>query len=145
MSEREIEIEIGEGWWITFLPVLILVVVGLALLGSQVTPEDGRVLTPAAWSLMKAEREYDNELGKLRDDTEELAQLLNDHPNPVEAGMTADRIQYEALSGHPALKVQRELVANASQLVRMWSMGGANREDAEVALEDAVLILEGER
>ena len=144
MSEREIEIEIGENWWIALLPVVILVAVGLAVLGKQVTPGAGNVLSPAEWTLMKAEREYDQELGRLRDNAKELAQLLNGYPNPVEAGLTADRIQYETLSGHPALGVQRDVVANASQLVRMWAMGGATRADAEAALEEVVLLLERE-
>jgi hypothetical protein len=143
MSEREIEIELGEGWWTIVLPVVILLVVGLALLGRQVTSEDGGVLSPADWTLMKAEREYDKELGRLRDGAEELVQILNGHPNPVEAGLTADRIQYETLSGHPALTVQRDVLANASQLVRMWAMGGATREEAQVALEAAVMSMEG--
>ena len=145
MSEREIEIEVGEGWWFVVLPGIIMIAVGLALLGKHVTPEDGSVLTPAEWTLMKAEREYDKELGALRDETKELARLLNGHPNPVEAGLAADRIQYETLSGHPALGLQRDVVANASEMVRLWAMGGAPWEDAEAALQEAVLLLDGER
>jgi hypothetical protein len=141
---REVEIEVGEGWWIVLLPVLVLIAVGLALLGRQVTPEGGGVLTPARWNLLKAERIYDKELGTLRDDVEELARLMNGGPNPVEAGLAADRIQYETLDGHPALALQRETVANASEMIRMWSMGGAMREEAEIALDEAVSSLEGE-
>jgi hypothetical protein len=142
---REIEIEVGKGWWIVLLPVVLLISVGLALLGRQVTPKDGGILTPARWSLLKEERAYDKELGSLREDLEELARLMNAGPNPVKASLTADRIQYETLAGHLALALQREAVANASEMVRLWSMGGAAREQAEVALEDAVSLLEGER
>jgi hypothetical protein len=141
---REIEIEVGEGWWIVLLPVILLVSVGLALLGRQVSPEGGGVLTPARWNLLKEERAYDKELGILRDDVEELVRLMNGGPNPVEAGLAADRIQYETLDGHPALALQREALANATEMVRLWSMGGAMREEAEVALEEAVSLLEGE-
>jgi len=144
VAEREIEIEVGEGWWIALLPVILLISAGLALLGMQVTPEGGGVLTPARWSLLKEERAYDKELGTLREDVEELASLINGGPNPVEAGLTADRIQYETLDGHPALALQREAVANASEMVRLWAMGGAMREEAEIALEEALSLLEGE-
>jgi hypothetical protein len=141
---REIEIEVGEGWWIVLLPVILLVAVGLALLGKQVTPESGDVLTPARWNLLKEERAYDKELCTLRDDVEEMTHLMNGVPNPVETGLTADRIQYETLDGHPALALQREAVANASEMVRLWSMGGATREESEIALGEAVSLLEGE-
>jgi hypothetical protein len=141
---REIEIEVGKGWWIILLPVILLVAVGLALLGKQVTPESGGVLTPTKWNLLKEERTYDKELGTLRDDVEEVTHLMNGQPNPVGAGLAADRIQYETLDGHPALALQREAVANAFEMVRLWSMGGATREEAEIALGEAVSLLEGE-
>jgi hypothetical protein len=144
MSEREIEIEIGEGWWAALLPLILLVVIGLAILGRQLTPETGSVLTPAAWRLMKAERAYEEELGLLREDVEELVRMFNANPNPVEAGLAADRIQYETLDGHPALSLQREAVAYASEIVWNWAMGGKTREDAEVVLTEAILMLERE-
>jgi len=145
MSEREIEIEIGEGWWVVLIPVILLVGIGLATLGRQLTPEDGSVLTPAAWRLMKAERAYEEELGLLRENADELVHMLNGHPNPVEAGLAADRIQYETLDGHPALSLQRDAIASASEMVRKWAMGGSTREDVEAALTEAILMLEGER
>jgi hypothetical protein len=144
MSEREIEIEIGEGWWAALLPLILLGVIGLAILGRQLTPEAGSVLTPAAWRLMKAERAYEEELGLLREDFEELVRMFNANPNPVEAGLAADRIQYETLDGHPALSLQREVVAYASEIVWNWAMGGTTREDAEVVLTEAILMLERE-
>lgn len=144
MSEREIVIEFGEGWWIVLIPVLILIVLGLTLLGKQVTPEGASLLTPSRWQLMKAERSYEKELGLLRSETEALVNLLNHGPNPVEAGLTADRIHQETLDGHTALGLQREAVANASEMVRLWAMGGAAREEAEAALAEAVSALKAE-
>lgn len=61
------------------------------------------------------------------------------------ADSEADGIQYETLDGHPALTLQRGAVANASEMVHLWAMGGAAREEAEIALDEAVLLLEGER
>jgi hypothetical protein len=145
MREREIGIEIGAGWWMALLPVILLIVVGLTLLGRQVTPEGGGLLKPADWSLMKEKRAYDKELASLRQGAGKLAGLLNVRPDPVAAGLMADRIQVETLDGHPALALQREALTSASEAVRLWAMGGATREEAESALEAAVALLEGER
>lgn len=145
MREKEIEIEIGAGWWMALLPVILLIVAGLTLLGRQVTPEGGGLLTPADWSLMKEKRAYDKELAALRGDAGKLAILLNERPDPVAAGLMADRIQVETLDGHPALALQREALSGASETVRLWAMGGATREEAQGALEAALARLEGER
>ena len=94
---------------------------------------------------MKEKRVYDKELASLREEAGELASLLNRRPDPVEAGLTADRIQYACLDGHPALALQREAMINVSEMVRLWAMGGVTREEAGRALEEAVSLLEGEQ
>lgn len=138
----EIEVELGKGWHWALLPLALLVLVGLVLLGRSVTPKGSSLLTPAEWGLLKAERAYREELGDLRQAAEELAALLNARPDPVRAGLAADRAEQLALEGQPALALQREALTRAAEAVRLWAMGGGSREDAEVALAEAVQLLQ---
>jgi len=110
----------------------------LAAIGAAVTPAEGGILTPYEWQLRKAEKEYQQELAELRESTEELAALLNRSPDPVRGGMIADRIQSAALDGQPVLELQRQAVSSAAEIVKLWAMGGATREDAEIAVNDAI-------
>jgi hypothetical protein len=141
----EIEVEVNKGLWYVLLPVVVLAMVGLMLLGRAVTPESGEILTPSEWKLIKADRAYWAELDRLRRDTEELALLLNNNPDAVRVGLTADRIQQTSMDGQTALAIHRVALAEAAEAVRLWAMGGGTREEAEVALTKAVALLEGER
>ncbi len=139
----EVEIEVREGWWAAALPALVLALLGLALLGRAVTPEGGGLLTPSDWRLRAAERAYREERAALREEAEALAALLDRAPDPVRAGLAADRIAQRALDGAPALALQREALAGAAEGVRLWAMGGGSREAAVEALERAVSLLGG--
>ena len=139
----QIEIELGRGWWWRLLLVAPVLFTGLALLGRSVTPSGGSLLTPAEWQLHRAERAYSQELGRLRDEAENLAGLLNRIPDPVRAGAAAERITQETLEGQPSLKLQRAALLQAAEAVRLWAMGGGDRETAQAALDDTIRLLEG--
>jgi hypothetical protein len=141
----EIEVEVNEGLWYVLLPAVFLSLVGLMLLGRAVTPDNGQILTPSEWRLSKADRAYWKELDGLRRDAEELTSLLNNYPDAVRAGLTADRIQQASMDGQTALAVQRSALVEAAEAVRLWAMGGGTREEAEIALATAAALLEGER
>jgi hypothetical protein len=141
----EIEVEVNKGLWYVLLPVVVLTLAGLMLLGRAVTPESGEILTPLEWRLIKADRAYWVELDQLRKNAEELALLLNNNPDAVRAGLTADRIQQTSMDGQTALTIHRVALAEAAEAVRLWAMGGGTWEDAEAALAKAVALLEGER
>jgi hypothetical protein len=137
----EIEIDLSENWWTTLIPIGIVILVVLAAIGAAVTPAEGGILTPYEWQLRKAEKEYQQELAELRESTEELAALLNRSPDPVRGGMIADRIQSTAMNGQPVLELQRQAVSSAAEIVKLWAMGGATREEAETAVNDAIEVL----
>lgn len=137
----EIELEIGKGMRNVVLPLAVGVIVGMAAIGRAVTPEGGGLLTPSAWQLRSTERVYAAELAGLRRQVEALADLMNQAPDAVRAGMAADRIEQLTRDGHPALSLQREIVAEAATEVMLWAMGGAERQQAEEALTRAIDVL----
>lgn len=137
----EIELEFGKGMWHVVLPLAMGVIIGLAAIGHAVTPEGGGILTPSAWQLRSAERAYAAELADLRRQAEALADLMNQAPDAVRAGMAADRIEQLTRDGHPGLSLQREALAEAAIEVRLWAMGGAERQQAEEALTHAIDML----
>lgn len=138
--EVEIQLEGAPGAAAALLALAALVL--LALLGRAVTPPEGALLTPAAWRLLKAERAYRAERDRLRREAEELALVLNGPPDPVRAGLAADRIDRLALQGgHPGLALQREALAAAAEAVHLWAMGGGDRDEAAARLERALALL----
>lgn len=137
----EIEVDIGKGMRSAFLPLAVGVLICLMVIGHAVTPEGGGVLTPSAWRLRAAERAYATELAELRRQAEVLAALINDAPDAVQAGFAADQIERLTRDGEPGLSVQRQALAEAAAQLRLWSMGGAERQQAEEALIRAIDIL----
>lgn len=137
----EIELEFGKGMRNVVLPLALGVIVGLAAIGHAMTPEGGGLLTPSAWQLRSAERVYAAELAGLRRQAEALADLVDQAPDAVRAGMAADRIEQLTRDGHPALSLQREALAEAAIEVRLWAMGGAERQQTEEALTHAIDVL----
>lgn len=122
----------------------LVLLAGLALVGHAVTPPGGGILTPSAWNLRQAEREYEAELGELRQAAQDLADILNRAPDAVRAGLAADRIAQVTASGHPGLALQRQALSEATEGVRLWAMGGDDRAAAEEALARAASLLKGE-
>lgn len=139
----DVEIELGRGWWLALAPVALLAFFGIALLGRSVTPQGGGLLTPVEWQLVKAERAYIQELTSLRDEAENLVALLNQAPDPVRAGAAAERIAQDTLDGQPSLELQRAALVQAAEGVRLWAMGGGDRQTAEEALSEVIRLLEG--
>jgi len=138
------EIDIGEfagAIWTWLTPVLIVALVGLTLIGRAITPEPPQILSWTKWQTLKAERRYQNELGKLRQDVDTLAELLNQRPDPVQTQILAQRMLNDIEEGHPALSFQRELVAQAATDVQDWSVGALDRQEAAESLEIAVASL----
>jgi hypothetical protein len=139
----EIELEVGQGLRKVWASLAICVIVGLTILGRAVTPPGGGVLTPSDWQLRNAERAYVTELARLRQEATGLADILDRAPDPVRAGLDADRVAQLTRSGHPGLALQRQALAEAADDVRLWAMGGGARDAAEQALERAVSLLQG--
>jgi hypothetical protein len=137
----DVEVELGRRWWGGVAAMAAVVLVGLTLLGRAVTPEGGVVLTPEEWRLLKASRAYDQELGRLRDEAGALVDILNRSPDAVRASAAADRVAQMAVEGNGALALQREALASAAEAVRLWAMGGAERQGAAAALQEAVDLL----
>lgn len=139
-----LEIDIGDvkgSLWIWLTPVLIFALVGVVLLGRAITPETPQVLSWTNWQTLKAERSYQRELGKLREDVGRLTELLNNRPDPVETQILAQRMLNNLEEGHPALLYQRELVAQAAISVQDWSVGALDRQFAVDSLEIAIASL----
>jgi hypothetical protein len=137
----EIELEFGKGIRNVLLPLASGLLIGLAAIGRALTPEGGGLLTPSAWRLRTAERAYATELTELRRQAEALADLMNDPPDAVRAGIVADRIEQLTRDGEPGLTLQRQALVEAATQVRLWSMGGAERQQAEEALAQAIEVL----
>jgi hypothetical protein len=139
-----VEIDLGTVRWTMAMPIIVVALAALMLLGRATTPPDGGVLTPSQWRLRQAERAYAVELTGLRSAASDLVDLVNAGPDPVRAGLLADRIDQLTLSGQPSLDVQRQALRDASEAVRSWAMGGASRDEAVAALDNAIALSGGE-
>ena len=124
----EIELELGHDWKKVATPLAFLALASLVLIGRAVTPLGGGILTPSAWKLRRAEREYAAEVIQLRQEAQALADILNHAPDAVRAALTADRITQLTASGNPALSLQRQALTNAAEAVRLWAMAPTQEE-----------------
>jgi hypothetical protein len=122
--------------------VIIVALVGLGWLGKTVTPQCNRVLSWSEWEIRKARQTYGVELSQLQKDTDDLAGLINGRPDAVRAQVVADRIVREEQNGQTALEVQRTGVELASEAVRAWAVGSGTRDEAKVALQNAITALQ---
>ena len=132
---------LSSNWQYVALVVLVALV-GLGWLGKTVTPEGNRVLSWPEWEIRKARQTYGVELGQLQKDTDDLAGLINGRPDAVRAQVVSDRIVREEQNGQAALEVQRVVIAQASEAVRAWAVGSGTREEAQVALQNAITALQ---
>lgn len=141
---NNLEIDIGDvagSLWIWLTPVLIVALLGVVLLGRAITPEPPHILSWRNWQTLKAERRYQYELDKLRQNVDTLAELLNNRPDPVGTQILAQRILNDLEEGHPALFFQRELVAQAALDMQDWSVGALDRQLAVDSLDNAIASL----
>ena len=145
----EIELDLrGEGryaWYALVTALTILVLAGLGYLGMPVTPYNGsspRALGWADWRFLQAEREYQRELGDLRNLTDQLVDAINAQPNPVAVQMLSERVSRQTTSGDPVLEAARAALTLAATDVRDWSTGMLDRDQALGSLQLAIELLQ---
>src|SRR5512145_2674691 len=107
----EIEVDLrGERltiWRTIAIAMLILILIGLGALEARVTPvtvdNSPKLLSWQDWRLLQAERAYRAELSVLQEDAVQLANMLEERPNPVAAQILAERITKHAETGDASL------------------------------------------
>src|SRR5512137_770306 len=118
----EIDFDLKENGWITYLALTVIValaLVGLAFIGQNVTPVDAatgraRALTWSDWQVLQARREHSSELAVLRQDLNDIALMAQKLPDPVSAQILQARIAQHTRSGQPTLELARAHVQNAA-------------------------------
>ena len=140
------EITLDHRTLFVFLAFLsLLSSLGLAALGKPFTPEtttgQGRILTWDDWQFFKAERRYTSEREILRSDTDALAMLLDQSPDPVAAQLLASRIAQHTANGEAALSSARSALQQAAQDVASWTAGTLDRDTAVASLQTVVNLL----
>ena len=142
----EIELSTLQGKAILVWMMVVVLVLGLGLLGREMTPDGDIVLSWSEWQVMKVSRVYNAELSQLQKSAESLAELVDDHPDPVRAQIITDQVMDRASSGEDALKLQRVAVTGAAMIVRDWSVGAQTHEVAlDTIAEAETLLVEAER
>lgn len=139
----EIELDLrGEKaylWQVLIAAVIVLVLIGLAMIGSRVTPLtlDGtsKVMSWSDWRLLQAEKEYHAELEVLLKDADQLAVMLESRPSPVAAQILAERISKHTRSGDVSLAPAREALLISALNIRDWAAGTLDRDTAVQSLK----------
>ncbi len=135
------ELDLSQYRWFLIALAAILLLAGLGWLGYTFTPGEDQFLTWSEWQVAKAQRAYQDELGRLQEAVDSLAALLETRPDPVRAQLVAERIQRLTSEGQPALQYPREKLALAAQAVSDWAVGAAEYEVARLAVEEAIQAL----
>lgn len=129
--------------FLTFLALISLL--GVAALGKPYTPVNangqGHILTWDDWQFFKVERQYTSEREILRSDTDTLAMLLDQSPDPVAAQLLASRIAQHTANGEAALSSARSALQQAAQDVASWTAGTLDRDTAVASLQVVVNLL----
>jgi hypothetical protein len=143
MEEGYLEIKLSRKafWWI-LMGAILLALVGLGALGNFYTPELARVIWWTDWIEWKVERQYRKELAQMQKDLGELADILQDRPDPVRAELVAARIEQRHTSGLGLLEGQRKVAIAAAQTVRDWAAGYEKYDIAVQAVNEAIEIME---
>ncbi len=132
-------------WLIAFAFLVIGALVGMAQIGQDVTPLDSsvpRLLNWSDWRLLQAQRAYTEELSILRTDAMQLAQALEQKPNPVTTQFLIEKIAQHTKEGDPSLESARQALENAALNVRDWSTGTLDRDTAILSVQDALTLLQ---
>ncbi len=132
-------------WLIAFAFLVIGALVGMSQIGQDVTPLDSgvpRLLSWSDWRLLQAQRAYTEELSILRTDAMQLAQALEQKPNPVTTQFLIERIAQHIKEGDPSLTSARLALENAALNVRDWSTGTLDRDTAILSVQDALTLLQ---
>ena len=120
-------------WWIL---AVVLLLVFFGVVGYQVTPADGRVMTWTEWQVVQAERQYQRELRQLQDFGAELSGFLDVH-DPVRVQLQVQQMQEKvAQMSAPALERQREAFQRAASAVVDYQNGQAAYNDAAQAVQE---------
>lgn len=132
-------------WLIAFAFLVIGALVGMSQIGQDVTPLDSgvpRLLNWSDWRLLQAQRAYTMELSILRTDAMQLAQTLEQKPNPVTTQFLIEKIAQHTKEGDPSLESARLALENAALNVRDWSTGTLDRDTAILSVQGALTLLQ---
>ncbi|MBK6298700.1 MAG: hypothetical protein IPF48_12420 [Sphingomonadales bacterium] len=132
-------------WLIAFAFLVIGALVGMSQIGQDVTPLDSgvpRLLNWSDWRLLQAQRAYTEELSILRTDAMQLAQALEQKPNPVTTQFLIEKIAQHTKEGDPSLESARLALENAALNVRDWSTGTLDRDTAILSVQGALTLLQ---
>jgi hypothetical protein len=148
----ELELDFGKGssyWREVLVAVILVTLIALGVLGWSISKNDAngqaQILTWTDYQVSKAEKVYLAELEILRADTEALAQLLAQSPEPSPAAVQikVNQILADASSGTPELTEARAALANAAGLVRDWSIGSVEKDQAILSIQTLTQLLAG--
>ncbi|MBK7317643.1 hypothetical protein [Candidatus Villigracilis affinis] len=132
-------------WLVVFALLIIAALVGMSQIGQNATPMDTgapRLLNWSDWRLLQAQRAYTMELSILRTDAMQLAQALEQKPNPVTTQFLIEKIAQHTKEGDPSLESARLALENAALNVRDWSTGTLDRDTAILSVQDALTLLQ---
>ena len=143
MEEGYLEIKLSRKafWWI-LAGAILLALIGLGVLGSFYTPAMARVIWWTDWTEWKIERQYRKELAQMQKGLGELADILQNRPDPVRAELAAARVEQRHASGLGLLEGQRKVAIAAAQAVRDWAAGYEKYDVAVQAVNEAIEIME---
>ena len=132
-------------WLVVFALLIIAALVGMSQIGLNATPMDTgvpRLLNWSDWRLLQAQRAYTMELSILRTDAMQLAQALEQKPNPVTTQFLIEKIAQHTKEGDPSLESARLALENAALNVRDWSTGTLDRDTAILSVQGALTLLQ---
>jgi hypothetical protein len=132
-------------WLILFAALIIAALIGLTQMGRSMTPMDTgapRLLEWSDWRLLQAKRAHSKELSTLRKDAMQLADALNQKPNPVATQFLVEGIIRHTQTGGDSLTSARLALEKAALNVRDWSTGTLERDTAIKSVQDAVVLLQ---
>ena len=132
-------------WLVVFALLIIAALVGMSQIGQNATPMDTgvpRLLTWSDWRLLQAQRAYTMELSILRTDAMQLAQALEQKPNPVTTQFLIEKISQHTKEGDPSLDSARLALENAALNVHDWSTGTLDRDTAILSVQGALTLLQ---
>lgn len=132
-------------WLVVFALLIIAALVGMSQIGQNATPIDTgvpRLLNWSDWRLLQAQRAYTMELSILRTDAMQLAQALEQKPNPVTTQFLIEKIAQHTKEGDPSLESARMALENAALNVRDWSTGTLDRDTAILSVQGALTLLQ---
>lgn len=139
----EIDLHLDRRYVLSSLALLLLV--SLAVVGSQVTPSatgGPQILTPERWLAVRLARQAREEAARLSRDLQDLQALMAERPDPVEAMLMAQRIYARHRDGTTATAMARRTLIEAARQVALYAAGGVDRVQVISAINQAQARLE---